>query len=100
MDQIDRAVKLYKQAKYSDTLQYIGKLKEKIRKFRKTGLDTVGEFSSENIAFKVLRRNGNLEKLSNLKHMAYDKLMSRKSDGLIRIKLSETVKSWKEFIGS
>ena len=32
--------------------------------------------------------------------MAYDKLMSRTSDGLIRIKLSETVKSWKEFIGN
>jgi len=26
--------------------------------------------------------------------------MSRKSDGLIRIKLSETVKSWKEFLGN
>ena len=99
MDQIERAVDIYRDRKYSDALQYIDKLKEKIRKFRKAGLDRAGEFSSENIAFKVLRRNGYLEKLSGLKHMAYDKLMSRKSDGLIRIKLSETVKSWKEFIG-
>ena len=98
MDQIDRAKQLYKQRKYTDALQYIDKLKEKIRKFRKTGLDRAGEFSSENIAFKVLRRNGYLETLSSLKHMAYDKLMSRTSDGLIRIKLSETVKSWKEYI--
>ncbi len=100
MDQIDIALMLYKEKKYSDALQYIEKLKEKIRKFRKAGLDRAGEFSSENIAFKVLRRNNYLEKLSNLKHMAYDKLMSRKSDGLIRIKLSETVKSWKEFLGN
>ena len=100
MDQIDRAVDLYKSKRYTDALQYIDKLKEKIRKFRKTGLDRAGEFSGENIAFKVLRRNNYLEKLSNLKHMAYDKLMSRKSDGLIRIKLSETVKSWKEFLGN
>jgi len=98
MDQVDRAVKIYKDRKYTDALQYIDKLKEKIRKFRKTGLDRAGEFSGENIAFKVLRRNGYLEKLSNLKHMAYDKLMSRQSDGLIRIKLSETVKTWKEFL--
>jgi hypothetical protein len=100
MDQIDRAKELYKKKKYMDSLQYIDKLKEKIRKFRKAGLDRAGEFSSENIAFKVLRRNGYLETLSSLKHMAYDRLMSRTSDGLIKIKLSETVKTWKEFIGN
>ena len=100
MDQIDRATTLYKSEKYTEALQYIEKLREKIRKFRKTGLDRAGEFSGENIAFKVLRRNNYLEKLSNLKHMAYDKLMSKKSDGSVRIKLSETVKSWKEFLGN
>jgi len=98
MDQIDRALMLYKEKKYSDALQYIDKLKEKIRKFRKAGLDRAGEFSSENIAFKALRRNNYLEKLSNLKHMAYDKLMSKTSDGLITVKINETVQNWKEFI--
>ena len=100
MDQIDRATTLYKSEKYTEALQYIDKLREKIRKFRKTGLDRAGEFSGENIAFKVLRRNNYLEKLSNLKHMAYDKLMSKKSDDSVRVKLSETVKSWKEFLGN
>ena len=98
MDQIDRALELFRQKKYTDALNYIGKLKEKIRKFRKAGLDRAGEFSSENIAFKILRRNNYLEKLSNLKHMAYDKLMSKTSDGLIRVKINETVQNWKEFI--
>jgi len=32
--------------------------------------------------------------------MAYDKLMSKKSDDSVRVKLSETVKSWKEFLGN
>jgi len=40
------------------------KLKEKIRKFRRAGLDSIeGEFSVENLAFKLLRRKGVLEKL-------------------------------------
>jgi len=30
--------------------------------------------------------------------MAYDKLMSRTNDGLIKVKLDETVKNWKDFI--
>jgi len=98
MDQIDRALALFRQKKYTDTVHYVDKLKEKIRKFRKAGLDRAGEFSSENIAFKVLRRNNYLERLSNLKHMAYDRIMSTTSDGLIRIKVSETTQKWKEFI--
>jgi hypothetical protein len=43
---------------------------------RKCGLEKGGEFSVENLAFKVLRRNGYLEKLSNIKTKSYDKLMS------------------------
>ena len=76
----------------------IDKIKEKIRNMRRAGLERSGEFSVENLAFKVLRRNGYLEKLSNLKHMAYDKLMSKTSDGLITVKINETVQNWKEFI--
>ena len=36
----------------------------------------MGEYSVENLAFKTLRRNGYLEKLSNAKTDAYDKMMS------------------------
>ena len=40
---------------------------------RQCGLDSVGEFSVENMAFKALRRNGTLERLSDIKTLAYDK---------------------------
>jgi len=53
------------------------RIKEKIRKFRSAGLDSEeSQFSSENIAFKVLRRTGYLKILSDLKIKAYDTMMS------------------------
>ena len=53
------------------------RMKEKIRKMRQTGLDSkTGIYSVKNIAFKVLRRNGYLERLSNVKTQSYDRAMS------------------------
>ena len=44
---------------------------------RQAGLDSSqGIYSVKNIAFKVLRRNGYLEKLSNVKTQSYDRVMS------------------------
>ena len=51
---------------------------EKIRNFRQTGLDDKGEYSVENLVFKVLRRNGYLEKLSDIKTSSFDNSMSIK----------------------
>jgi hypothetical protein len=45
----------------------IDKLKDKIKQFRQAGLESGGEYSLENLAFKQLRYNGYLEKLNNLK---------------------------------
>jgi len=50
----------------------IDKLKDKIKKMRKAGLETGGEYSVENIVFKLLRRNDIMEKLGNLSTNAYD----------------------------
>jgi predicted nucleotidyltransferase len=55
-------------------------IKDKIKKLRKCGLERGGEYSTENIAFKMLRRNGYLEKLNNLKNFAYDSLHSLKEN--------------------
>tara|TARA_R100001082_G_scaffold110574_1_gene90894 strand:+ start:854 stop:1702 length:849 start_codon:yes stop_codon:yes gene_type:complete len=78
MDQIDRLQPLIDDGKYQEAEKYADKLKEKIRKMRKTGLETVGAYSVENLAFKVLRRNDYLEKLSDSKRKAYDKMLSLK----------------------
>jgi hypothetical protein len=43
-------------------------LKDKIKKYRQSGLDTGGEFSTENLVFKILRNTGYLEKMIDLKN--------------------------------
>lgn len=57
-------------------------IKEKIKKYRKSGLETGGEYSEENLTFKMLRRSGYLEKLSDIKNDLEDKMMSL-SEGLM-----------------
>ena len=63
--------------KLSASLKSIEKVKEKIRKMRQAGLSSPQrEFSAENIAFKILRRNNILAKLSQMKRNAYDRHMT------------------------
>lgn len=42
-------------------------LKNKIKRMRKSGLEKEGEFSTENLTFKILRNKGYLQKLSDMK---------------------------------
>jgi murein DD-endopeptidase MepM/ murein hydrolase activator NlpD len=51
----------------------IDKYKTKLRKFRKCGIDKGGEYSEENLVFKILRRNEYLDKLKNAKNKLIDK---------------------------
>ena len=75
--QIDRAENLLKDDKLTDALDAIDRLKQKVRNLRKTGLSKDdGVYSVENLAFKTLRRSGELERLSTLKNKAYDRQMS------------------------
>lgn len=58
-------------------LRSIERVKAKIRRMRQSGLDSPQrEFSPENIAFKILRRNDTLDKLSQMKYDTYDRSMS------------------------
>lgn len=58
-------------------LRSIERLKRKIRNMRKAGLSKPAqEFSAENIAFKILRREDSLQKLNDMKYNAYDQIMS------------------------
>ena len=51
-----------------DFLRKYSILKDKIKKMRQSGLDKVGEYSSENLAFKILRNSGYLKKLIDMKN--------------------------------
>ena len=51
----------------------IKKLWKKIKDGRQAGLEKEGEFSVENLVFKLLRRNGYIERFMDLKRKSYDK---------------------------
>lgn len=46
---------------------------KKIKDGRKAGLDREGEYSVENLVFKLLRRNGYIEKVIDVRRKVYDK---------------------------
>jgi len=74
MDAIDDLFHEMKDSKnYDSVVEKSDKIKDKIKKMRQAGLDANGEFSVENMVFKVLRRNGMLDRLSDIKTVAYDK---------------------------
>ena len=79
-DSIETQVNLidkFAREKPRDALKSVERLKEKIRRMRKAGLDSPQmEYSAENIAFKILRREETLDKLNNMKYHAYDKILS------------------------
>ena len=58
----------------SKNILQVDKVLKKIRQYRQAGLDKGGEFGPENLAFKILRKQGLIKKLYNLR----DKLHSEK----------------------
>ena len=97
MDQIDRIKLMIDEGDYKDAYAYAKKIKEKIKRFRKYGLEREGLNSAENVYFKVLRRNEYIGRLMALKTLAYDKSMSIET-GDAEIAISESVKKWKNFL--
>lgn len=65
VNQIDSLEKLMHSSKFLDMYN---KLKTKIKTMRQSGLDKKGEFSNENLTFKLLRNTGYLNKLNKLKN--------------------------------
>jgi len=76
MNIIDKLEEFYDKGQYSYLIRKIDKLKTKIKNTRQKGLDREGEFSPENLIFKVLRRTGYVEKLFDLQLKSYDKSFS------------------------
>lgn len=59
-----------------DVTEALKSVKNKIKNMRKNGLYKEGEYSTENLVFKVLRNSGYLEKLINLKNNNMDQNLS------------------------
>lgn len=68
--------KHYDTQNYEQTIEKAETLKDEIKKMRKAGLEQGGEFSTENLIFKVLRRTDFMEILDNYMNKAYDKNMT------------------------
>lgn len=77
---IDCAKNIFYKEDYKESYDFSAKIKKKIKKFRQCGLETGGQYSSENLAFKVLRRNGYLGHLSDVMRQSYDRMMSISED--------------------
>lgn len=58
------------------TIDQLEDLRKKIKEFRQSGLESGGEYSYENLTFKLLRRNGYIQKLLRLKTKLTDKKLS------------------------
>lgn len=89
--QIDTVVDNATEKDIDEAREYIKKFKEKLKKYRSSGLKKEGEYSYENLVFKYLRRSDYLEKLFNLENNLLDKelsLMEQNVDFLLNLKKS------------
>jgi predicted nucleotidyltransferase len=59
-----------------DDKEILDKVKDKLKDYRKSGLEKDGELSYENLVFKFLRRSGHIEKLFKMKDKILDKELS------------------------
>ena len=61
----------------SEDLDALKKLMKKIYDMRQTGLDSVGEYSTENLVFKLLRTKGYINRIKDTSKNITDKKLSR-----------------------
>lgn len=73
---IDLLQKLSDEGKHEEVYGDSERLRDKLRNYRQSGLETGGEFSTENLVFKFLRNSAEIEKIYDLKQHAYDAMMS------------------------
>lgn len=75
----------------TDDVEIYNKLTDKIKKMRKSGLAKEGEYSVENLAFKILRNEGYLAKLWDAKTKALNRKLTLERAKLRKPKGSEIV---------
>jgi hypothetical protein len=71
---IDKLIE--KKDKGIDITDEVNDVRRKIKRFRQSGLDNGGEYSYENLTFKLLRRNGYIKKLMDLRKESINKELS------------------------
>jgi predicted nucleotidyltransferase len=76
MNIIDNLIETIKDDDVRTAKELVQKYKDKLKKFRSCGLEKDGEYSTENLVFKILRRNGYIEKLNDLSTKIIDKKLS------------------------
>lgn len=72
----DNVVERIEEALMTDDLEKLKSIKEKVVQMRKAGLERAGEWSTENLVFKILRNTGMIEELTNKIHELVDKELS------------------------
>jgi hypothetical protein len=75
-DKIQNWVEKIDTAVENGNVKVLESLKEKLKKYRQSGLDGDGELSYENLVFKYLRRSEHIEKLFNSINKGTDKELS------------------------
>jgi hypothetical protein len=73
MSQIDSIIEDAEGEDYDKSVKRLDTFKDRLKKFRSSGLEKDGEFSYENLVFKFLRRNGYIQKLFDFKNKLIDK---------------------------
>lgn len=76
MSTIDDIESMFNKGDYDKVIRRVTQMLEKLKNMRSAGLEGGGEYSVENLTFKVLRREGYIEKLMDLKDKSYDKSLT------------------------
>ena len=74
--EVDKLSRVYDNGRYDEAFEFADYLKDKLKRMRQAGLEKSGIYSPENLAFKMLRRSGDIEQLFSIYTQAYDKLYS------------------------
>jgi len=79
---IDEVINISDDESLEFGVESIDKVKDKLKKYRTAGLEGGGEMSDENLVFKVLRRNGYIQKLFDFQNEYQDKKLSLKEKSI------------------
>ena len=74
--EIDKLSALFDRGDHEGAYEMAQRLKGKLKRMRQGGLERAGIYSPENLAFKMLRRSGDIEQLFSIYTQAYDHIHS------------------------